>query len=360
MKKAFFLSVAVCAGLVAGMANAQQKNTEKGKQKKAVAPPVAGKKVVQKDTTATHAVVKHKKTRKPAATQTEETIELQRQDTKMVVEVRNGGVYVDGDLVSTIGDAKKESHRIVINVKEDPKQDEEKEVRHDAKPAVDIEYTRKAMLGVYTDPLNENGAKVTSVMRNSPADVAGLYPGDVITQVNGRIIDNTKDLNEAIADHDGGETVTITYYRADQKIVADAVLVDVIAHRRHETYEYQAPDLHGDRRIHAPFYNSYMFNYVDNSFEYAPQMGIRAESAKNGRGVAIIEVREHSPADLAGLKKGDVVLRVDHLRTTSVDDIQDILDDTWPNQRVQVEFKRNGVLMFAYLKFAKERVRRDL
>ncbi len=318
---------------------------------------------VKKDTAIKHHhLAHHHKKHTSVVTENEETIELEGHDQKMVVEVKNGGMYVNGDLVSTIGNAKKEDHKVVINLRDDVPNNsaDEHEKRVARSAGYEDEYYYKAMLGVYTETVGGDGAKVLTVMRNSPADEAGIMPGDIITYINKRAVHNPTDLIDAIGDHNGGEKISVTYYRRDAKVIADAVLVDMVAHRRHDTYEYEVPDLHGDLKIHAPFNHTYMFNYVDGSLEYTPRLGVKAKSASNGRGVVLLEVKPNSPAEEAGLQNGDIITRMDHLRTATVDDIQDILDDAWPNQRIEVQFKRAGVLMFAHLKFGKEKLRKDL
>ena len=152
----------------------------------------------------------------------------------------------------------------------------------------------------------------------------------------------------------------ITYDRRGRILHAEAELAETSLGHRNQTYEYTVPDLHGNRRIPGPFLNAYTYNTVDNYFDYTPQMGITAEGAKNGRGVAILDVKPNSPADYAGLQNGDVLIRLDHLRVTTVGDIQDILDDTWPNQKVAIEFKRDGVIMYTYMRFTKEKTRKEL
>ena len=359
--------------MVAGMgANAQVKPADK---KKTVTPakpataakpampavkpamPAPAKAVVKKDTVVKH-VVKHRKVvRRQVATQKEETVELNRTDGAAVIEVIDGNTYVNGELVSSATD-KNVRRRVVVNVKDDEKVQEKRQ------PIAEEDYndhSRRTVLGVLTDQYGDyDGAHVSSVVRNSPADEAGLMPGDLILKVNGREIRDSWDLTNAINDHDGGERVMITYDRRGRILHAEAMLAETTTMHRHQAYDYTVPDLHGNRRVPGPFLNAYTYNTVDNYFDYTPQMGISAQGAANGRGVAILDVKAGSPADYAGLRNGDVILRMDHLRVTTVTDIQDILDDTWPNQKIAIEFRRDGMLMYTYLRFTKEKSKKEL
>ena len=82
-----------------------------------------------------------------------------------------------------------------------------------------------AYLGVTTTTLNEDtrgrlglpsgtGAYVTSVGPGTPAEAAGLRPGDVITGVDGEEITSSDELGSAIRRHRPGDRVEIRWQRA--------------------------------------------------------------------------------------------------------------------------------------------------
>jgi S1-C subfamily serine protease len=68
------------------------------------------------------------------------------------------------------------------------------------------------------------GALITSVTDGSPADEAGLRPGDVITKMDGEDISTTADLTSAIGSHQIGDQVEIVYYRGSVQKAATATL----------------------------------------------------------------------------------------------------------------------------------------
>jgi S1-C subfamily serine protease len=58
-----------------------------------------------------------------------------------------------------------------------------------------------------------NGALIGDVIPSSPADNAGLQPGDVITRVNNQPINQPADLSAAIAHLHPGDQVQIEFVR---------------------------------------------------------------------------------------------------------------------------------------------------
>jgi len=70
------------------------------------------------------------------------------------------------------------------------------------------------------------GALVIEVASNSPADEAGLEPGDVITGFEGREITNADDLIPAIRATQIGQEVEITYWRDETKYTTYTTLIE--------------------------------------------------------------------------------------------------------------------------------------
>jgi S1-C subfamily serine protease len=55
------------------------------------------------------------------------------------------------------------------------------------------------------------GVTIVGVVSGSPADAAGLVPGDVITAVEGKAVSGSSDVESIILEHKPGDKVTITY-----------------------------------------------------------------------------------------------------------------------------------------------------
>jgi serine protease Do len=70
------------------------------------------------------------------------------------------------------------------------------------------------------------GVLITSIVRGSPADKAGLQQGDVITAVNGQEIDDTGGLLNVISTSQAGQTVEITYQRGNSQAKVSVTLAE--------------------------------------------------------------------------------------------------------------------------------------
>ncbi len=69
-----------------------------------------------------------------------------------------------------------------------------------------------------------SGAVVGAVSPASPGEKAGLQPGDIITEVNLRRINNADDLAQALASLEAGNIVTIIFLRGGQSRKSEIVI----------------------------------------------------------------------------------------------------------------------------------------
>ncbi len=85
--------------------------------------------------------------------------------------------------------------------------------------------TGAAWLGVDTTnfPL-AGGAMIVNVAPGSPADAAGLEPGDIITEVANQAVQTPADLESALAGLHAGQQVQIGYDRGPMSLTAEATL----------------------------------------------------------------------------------------------------------------------------------------
>lgn len=72
---------------------------------------------------------------------------------------------------------------------------------------------KHAYVGVELNSASSGGAQVSSISGGSPADNAGVQPGDTITAVNGKSISSTEQFIAAIDNYSPGDEVTLTIRR---------------------------------------------------------------------------------------------------------------------------------------------------
>jgi C-terminal processing protease CtpA/Prc len=72
-------------------------------------------------------------------------------------------------------------------------------------------------LGDYFGAEDGEGALITEVLEDTPAEKGGLKAGDVITRIEGEDIESTSDVYEALEDRKAGDQVDVRVLRKGQK-----------------------------------------------------------------------------------------------------------------------------------------------
>jgi Do/DeqQ family serine protease len=146
------------------------------------------------------------------------------------------------------------------------------------------------------------GVLVREVLDGSPAERAGIRRGDVITQIEGRELQDMEALRFRIATHSVGQTVSVTVLREGRERIASATLI-----APPETPPRDVTALRGDQPLAGTVVANLSPALVD-------ELMLDGES----RGVVVVDVRRASPAQRLGLQPGDILLRVNdrEIRTT--------------------------------------------
>jgi serine protease Do len=144
------------------------------------------------------------------------------------------------------------------------------------------------------------GALVADVAKDGPASRAGIERGDVIVMFDHRAVQDEHELPEMVAQTAIGSSVPIEVIRAGKSITLDAKVAPMKSEELASATESAPPG------------SSWGLGLQKLTPEIARQLGVA-----NDRGVVIAQVQPDSPADDAGLQRGDVVLEVNHDEVTS-------------------------------------------
>lgn len=165
-------------------------------------------------------------------------------------------------------------------------------------------------------PREEEAAELIRVWEDSPAAKAGLKPGDRIVKLDERQIDSPEQLRVAVLRHKPGDEVNLVVDRDGQRTKLQARLAggDDFAGRPHRGRL---------RRLLSP----------------RPWLGVHIGSGA-GCGLSVVAVLPGSPADRAGLTKGDAIPRVDKTRVEAPADLQMAIARYRPGETVRLVILR--------------------
>ena len=181
-------------------------------------------------------------------------------------------------------------------------------------------HVERGWLGVSVQPLTPNLAKslrlpgtggglVAAVMPASPAMTAGIEPGDVITEYDGRKIERAEDLPRAVAETPAGRDTPMRVMREGKALTVTA---------RIGRLEEPAQPVATPRLTNQ--------GLLGLTVEPITPDLARALRLPDDKGVVVRDVQDSSPAAHAGIEAGDVIVEVDRQPVTSAPHMKDLVD----------------------------------
>ena len=178
----------------------------------------------------------------------------------------------------------------------------------------------RGFLGVSIQPVNESlakvldlketrGALVANVIENAPAEKAGIKRGDLIVSINEKKIENPRQLSLTAADLKPGSIAKVGIIRDGKKRVVK-LQVAKLPVSSEERAKASKPALQKQLGIDGQ----------NLTPELRKQIGAKAE-----KGVVISNVLPDSPAAIAGLRRGDVIVEANRKAIANMDQLREAL-----------------------------------
>jgi len=200
---------------------------------------------------------------------------------------------------------------------------------------------RRSFLGVDAQPLDAalegalrlasgRGALIASIEKGSPAEAAGLEPGDVVLSWNGTPVVTSEDLKIDAQLAIPGSHAKLTLMREGKRIERDVVL------RAAPIKGVTPPHPASCANRHEPSAASV------EDFDVQELPPARANGLPGGRGVTVTRITDHGAADQAGLKVGDVVLRIGKAAVRTQADVTSALGGYKTGEMLPMLVRRSG------------------
>ena len=148
--------------------------------------------------------------------------------------------------------------------------------------------------------VGDDAVLLSNVLPNSPADAAGLLPGDIITSIGSRSTGNPTELIREVGRHDPDEELLIEFVRGGSSRSVTARLI-----RKPEDLRRFVRGTEDDAGIGIE---------VRAIMETEQELGALAAQG----GLLVEDVEEASPAGRAGIRAGDVIRRVEGTPASTV------------------------------------------
>ncbi len=232
----------------------------------------------------------------------------------------------------------------------------------------------RGWLGVNILENEEGYVEIVRVEKDSPAEMAKLKEKDVILEIEGKKLTDSEMLVDEVRKRNPGDDVTLKIERdgKEQKVKVKLGLYTEKDIRRELSLKF--PKLFTPQPQKAPkaplprerlyqelfprFYESRKFIGVyleELNKELSEFFGL-----KEGKGLLVSRVEEGSPADKAGLKVGDVIVKADGKAVDKISDMSEMIQKKDKGDQLEIEFLRNKKKMTVKVEIDEEKRERGL
>ena len=186
-----------------------------------------------------------------------------------------------------------------------------------------------------------SGALITTVNPGGPADKAGIQPGDVVVDYNGKQVKDSDSLVSMVVNTKPGTSVPVDVYRNNQKkpVTVTVEKLDLDAEQSRQARRASSTPEPVDRQ---PPETSFGMTLE----QITPDLARRLELPANTGGAIVTDVDRNSPAANAGVFPNDVILEVNRHKVNNVSQVTKELQNVQPGQAAFMLVWREGGNVF--------------
>ena len=172
-------------------------------------------------------------------------------------------------------------------------------------------------------PNGAGGAVITQVSPGSAADKAGLKAGDIVLEINGKVVKHSSDLRNFIGLLRVGKKV-------EMKVMRDGKSKNLVA-----VVQTPVSDEKQGKALHAKLKGAQFGNIQEGSRLYG-----------RIQGVLVVKVERGSPAAMAGMRKGDVIISANRKKIKNLKEFKDAIHNS---RKLLLNIRRGNTALFLYL-----------
>ena len=179
----------------------------------------------------------------------------------------------------------------------------------------------------------KEGALLISIEKDSPAAKAGLMVWDLITEVNGKKIQNSQELKNTIGMLSPKEKVTIKYIRDKQTRTVQVTLSELSDDIRSGVNPMPAQDSQKSQHGIEGLGISELTNTLRQKYAVPNEV----------QGVVVTEVKNGSLAQKAGFVPGDIIAQIEDINITKPANFTNALAKFKNKNKRILVYSRNGI-----------------
>ncbi len=176
------------------------------------------------------------------------------------------------------------------------------------------------------------GALISDIIANSPADKAGFKRGDVITEFDGKLVHSSTELPRLVAGTRVGKDVVVKVVREGKELSLPVRIGELKEEKLARASSSESP-------AHLGI----------GAREITPELA-RQFDLPESSGVVVTRVEEGSPAEEAGIRPGDVLLEINKRKIRSLRDVRLALTGLKSGDPAVILVRREGSTFYVSIK----------
>lgn len=165
-----------------------------------------------------------------------------------------------------------------------------------------------------------HGALVSSVVAGSPAEVAGIKPGDIMTAFNGQTIANSRALPRLVAEAEVGTSAKVTYWRDGASRETTVALGQLEEAEKKGLSGPVKPDPKAPQADVKP--GTAVAGLGLTAAPLTDALRKQYEVGRNVNGLVVTALTENGPAATKGLQAGDVIMEAGQQPVSKIEDLE--------------------------------------
>ncbi|MBU1206284.1 MAG: PDZ domain-containing protein [Proteobacteria bacterium] len=179
----------------------------------------------------------------------------------------------------------------------------------------------------------EVGALISQVYEGSPAEKAGLDTGDIIIEIDGVKVESSQDVVREVLKKNVGQKIQIVVLRDGRRVEIPVITIQMPAEPKKRV------------SVRPEMKEWFGLRVTSVTPEIAKQLGLA-----KAQGVVIEGVEPGSAAQMAGLRRGDVILEVNRQKIKDESDYLKVLEKANPKEGVLFLINRRCSTFYVVLK----------
>ncbi len=279
------------------------------------------------------------------------------------------GIYTeDQPIVFEFQDKEQAGSGLVFSKAEAPSSGLAQAVPVDVVTAVGSEIREKGRvlrgwLGISISENDDGQVEVIGIDEESPAQLAKLQEGDIILKFDNKDLMSAQELASEIRKHKPGQDVSLQIKRDDKTMTVKVKLGEVPKEEARREMELRFPRLFPPRGVppeaappaltprperapRQPLLKRDFFAWENRKYigvylqELTPELS-EYFGVKDGKGLLVSRVTKDSPAEKAGLKVGDVILKADGQKTETLRDLIGRIQKLREGDKIKLDILRD-------------------